>query len=222
MSSVGSTSDTVPFHDARWSGVRSGTLATVDHTWSGCVRSRAYPLNVQDGAYATRIPAKMDAACSPPLTPLTTDRSQIHNAIDAMSTDGDTYIPEGLMWGWRLLSPSDPFTESQSSGGGSGQVRRFLVLMSDGVNTVSPTASGHDGSDAVLANQYTAEACTSIKASGILLFTVAFEVSDNAIKDILRACATNGGFFYDAVNSSQLTASFEAIGRQMVALRLKQ
>ena len=201
--------------------VHACTTRAVSHTWSGCVSSRAYPLNVQDGSYSTRIPGLMDTSCSQELTPLTTSRSAIRDAIDAMATDGKTYIPEGLMWGARLLSPSEPFTESQSSGGG-GQVRRFLVLMTDGINTVSPSGPGHDGNDTALANQYTAEACSNVKGSGILIFTVAFEVTDNAIKDILRNCATNGGFFYDAVNSSQLTAAFEAIGRQMIALRLKQ
>ena len=38
---------------------------------------------------------------------------------------------------------------------------------------------------------------------------------------VSRTCASSGGFFFDAVNSAQLMAAFDAIGRQLVALRLK-
>ena len=101
------------------------------------------------------------------------------------------------------------------------KVRRFMVLMTDGVNSVSPTASGHDGSDTSQADTYTQEACTNIKADNITIFTVAFEVPDNAIKDVLRNCASNGGFFYDAASSAELLAAFDAIGQQLVNLRIR-
>lgn len=191
---------------------------TTSYSWSGCVASRPYPLNLQDGSYGTRIPARMGESCGAPLTPLTQDRDTVRSAIDAMFTGGETYIPGGLMWGWRLLTPGAPFTESQA--GTTPQLKRYLVLMTDGMNTASPTPSGHDGTDTVLANQYTREACQATKAAGITIFTVAFDVTDNAIKDILSGCASNPGYFFDAANSSQLTASFEAIAKSVSALRL--
>ena len=196
------------------------TTNVVQHRWNGCVFSRAAPLNVTDGSYGTRIPGKMDESCSKPMTPLTSDRQTIRDAIDAMTPDGDTYIPEGVMWGWRLLSPQAPFDESRSGAGRN--VSRYMVLMTDGVNSVSPTATGHDGSDTAGANATTLQACANAKADNITIFAVAFQVTDNAIKDVLTTCATSGGYFYDAADSSQLLASFDAIGQQLINLRLKR
>lgn len=192
----------------------------VQHTWNGCVYSRSSPLNVTDGTYTSRIPGKMDEWCSQPLTPLTSDRQTIRDAINAMTPAGDTFIPEGVMWGWRLLSPQAPFEESHF--GGNQRISRFLVLMTDGVNSVSPTPDGHDGNDTVAANQITLDACSNAKADGITILTVAFQVTDATIKSVLQTCASNGGFFYDAADSSQLIASFDAIGQQLVNLRLKK
>ena len=195
------------------------TTNVVQHRWNGCVFARPTPLDVQDGSYGTRIPGKMDETCSTPVTPLTTDRQAIRDAITAMTPDGDTYIPEGVMWGWRLLSPQAPFDQSLS---GNGNVSRYMVLMTDGVNSVSPTATGHDGSDLTAANANLLQACTNAKADGITIFAVAFEVTDNAIKGILSSCATSGALFYDATDTNQLTAAFNAIGQQLVNLRIKQ
>ena len=194
------------------------TSTVVNHTWNGCVRARVSPLDVTDGSYSTRVPGQMDETCSQPITPLTTDQSSVRNDIDRMAPIGDTYIPEGLMWGWRALSPLAPFGESRS--GGNANVSRYLVLMTDGVNSVSPTPTGHDGTDTATANANTQQACSAIKGDNITIFTVAFEVNDNAIKDILRACASSGGFFYDAADSSQLITAFDAIGQQLVNLKI--
>ena len=190
-------------------------------TWQGCVSSRSYPLNVQDANYATRIPGLLDVGCANPITPLTTDRTAARDAINALAASGNTYIPEGLMWGWRVLSSQEPMTGSLSGGAGAATVSRYLVLMTDGANTLSPSGNTHDGGDVALANQYTAEACSNVKADGITVFTVAFEVTDNAIKDVLRTCASNDGFFFDAIDAARLQASFDAIGRLLVNLRVK-
>lgn len=191
---------------------------TNSYTWSGCVRSRTYPLNLRDGSYSTRIPGVLNASCPSAITPLTSNHSSVRAAIDAMTASDETYIPEGLMWAWRALSPTAPFEESKA--GAVGRLARYVVLMTDGANTASPQADNHNGTDAALANQYTAEACDAIKADGIKIFTIAFEVSNSAIKDILRTCATNPGSFFDATDAAALRASFDSIGTQISSLRL--
>ena len=94
--------------------------------------------------------------------------------------------------------------------------------MTDGVNSVSPSADGHDGTDTAAANAITQQACSNAKADGITVFTVAFEVTDNTVKDVLRTCATSGGFFFDATDTSLLMSAFDAIGQQLVNLRIKR
>lgn len=194
---------------------------TDNHTWNGCVGSRNYPLNVRDRDYGTRVPGLPDVACpSTAVMPLTNDHSAVLSAIDAMTAAGDTYIPAGLTWAWRVLSPTAPFAESNSNG--NSQIKRYLVLMTDGANTRSPTYPAHDGSDGALSNQMTSEVCTNIKADNIAIYTIAFQVTDPAIKNILQACASSAAQFYDAEDGEKLLSAFGDIGVQISALRLQQ
>jgi hypothetical protein len=48
---------------------------------------------------------------------------------------GGTNQAEGLAWGWRVLSPSAPFTEGRPYNDPSDPVRKVIVLMTDGENT---------------------------------------------------------------------------------------
>lgn len=198
------------------------TSYTNTYTWSGCVGSRAYPLNLRDDTYATRIPGLLNTACPSKIQPLTSSRATLHNSIDAMVATGETYVPSGLMWGWRTLSTLEPYTESEGDrvDANGNKISKVLILMTDGENTKSPTYPAHDGADAVLANQLTAESCSSIKAQRIQIFTIAFDVTSNPIKDLLRSCASTTGNFYDAADSGQLDAAMQAIGSHLGGLRL--
>ncbi len=70
---------------------------------------------------------------SKPLTPLTTSQADAKAAVDAMWANGNTNIQEGLAWGWRTLSPGEPFT--------GGRVptdltnRKYMIVLTDGNNT---------------------------------------------------------------------------------------
>jgi len=86
--------------------------------------------------------------CPTPIVPLTTDESLLQANIAAMRhwSGGGTNQAEGLAWGWRVLSPTAPFTEGRPYGD---DVRKVIVLMSDGENT-------NVGFDPVMASDYSA------------------------------------------------------------------
>jgi hypothetical protein len=78
-----------------------------------------------------------------PLQRLTSTKSSVLNNISLMTADGNTNILEGLMWGWRTISPNAPFSDgrtynwdSQTAIGPGSQInnRKFIVLMTDGDN----------------------------------------------------------------------------------------
>lgn len=204
------------------------TPVTNTQTWNGCAGARSTPLNVRDEEYTTRIPGIRNVACPSPLLPLSKSRSTIKDSISAMVANGETFIPTGLTWGWRTLSNRAPFTESADDPTtSSGKVRKYLVLMTDGYNTKSPRypEGDHEGGDTLFANQLTKEACDNIKAdtaSKIEIYTIAFEVADEPIKDILRYCATPGGAFFDAVDYSKLIAAFNEIGTNVSVARISR
>lgn len=89
--------------------------------------------------------------CPTPIVPLTSNQSTIQTNIAAMRhwSGGGTNQAEGLAWGWRVLSPTAPFTEGEAFNADRDNVRKVIVLMSDGENT-------NVGSDVVLASDYSA------------------------------------------------------------------
>jgi Flp pilus assembly protein TadG len=191
---------------------------TTQYTWSGCVGSRDHPLNVRDENYLIKpVPGVHNVNCSSPMLPLSASRSTILNTINGLTATGNTYIPAGVMWGWAALSPSDPFNEQVDP---KRDTKRYLVLMTDGQNTISPTYPYHDGGSTSTANALTAEVCNNVKAAGIQVFSIAFQVSSTSLKSLLMNCASSNERFFDAAGSTQLSEAFDAIGRQMTNLRL--
>jgi Flp pilus assembly protein TadG len=86
--------------------------------------------------------------CPTPIVPLTSNESVVQSNISDMRhwSGGGTNQSEGLAWGWRVLSPTAPFTEGAAYGP---NVRKVIVLMSDGENT-------NVGSDPVMSSDYSA------------------------------------------------------------------
>ncbi|PWK75516.1 TadE/TadG family type IV pilus assembly protein [Aminobacter sp. AP02] len=79
-----------------------------------------------------------------PLTDVTTaaGRELVENAINAMQPGGNTNVPEGTAWGWRVVSSGAPFTEGRPDGQRGND--KVIIVLTDGANTYSP-ASGNDG-----------------------------------------------------------------------------
>ena len=110
-----------------------------------------------------------------------------------------------------------------------------MILMTDGVNTMSSqiyTAYGFlsagnlgttNASTAVTKlNNKLATVCNSMKAQGILIYTVLFEESDNTVKNLLKNCASQPDFFFNSPDEETLKQAFRAIGDSLSALRVSR
>lgn len=82
-----------------------------------------------------------------PITPLvdvttTVGLNKINDAIDNMSPNGGTNVPEGLAWGWRVVSGAAPFSEGRpDTENGNDKV---VIVLTDGENTYyTPGSLGH-------------------------------------------------------------------------------
>jgi hypothetical protein len=118
-----------------------------------------------------------------PVTFLTNDSKQLSNAIGAMQPAGNTIIPLGLLWGWRMLSSSwagtwiqrstitTPLPIPESSMG----LQRVLILMTDGQNDVSSSSipgqevTYFNGLSGVGTNNLHAPSVSSTLASGSIV-----------------------------------------------------
>ncbi len=70
------------------------------------------------------------------ILPLTATPASVHTAIDAMTAYGATNIHEGAAWGFRALSPTEPFTQGTPY---AQATSKTLIVMTDGENTAYPT-----------------------------------------------------------------------------------
>ncbi|MBX9759605.1 MAG: VWA domain-containing protein [Beijerinckiaceae bacterium] len=193
-------------------------MQTTNVTWSGCVGSRFYPLNVRDQDYTLNpVPGVMNVSCPPPLTPLSSSRPSVLKSIDELSPSGETYIPAGLMWGWAALSPLAPYSEPTNP---TAKTKQYIVLMTDGENTRSPNYPYHQDAGSATSDTLTSELCANIKAAGLGIFTIAFDVNAITTKNLLRACASSPDNYFDATSTAQLAAAFDSIAKQMTVLRL--
>jgi hypothetical protein len=73
-------------------------------------------------------------------------------------------------------------------------------------------AEGPDGNVSVAAaNQTTAELCSNIKAEGIQLYTIAYDVDDPAIYGLLSGCASSPSSYHEVHDASGIDEVFQEI-----------
>jgi len=172
-------------------------------------------------------------SCRGPIVELTIDQERMRDAIDAMEPGGWTHIPQGLAWGWRVLSPSEPFTEGVAYDDTSTQ--KALVLLSDGKNTFPETYTSYgyraDGrlgpnwnAGVRALNEKVTTLCEAIKAKGIRLYMILLEENDPETKQIFEDCASRDRegkvLYYEVPTAAQLDAAFQDIGKDLTTLRI--
>ncbi|MEM6537743.1 MAG: pilus assembly protein TadG-related protein [Pseudomonadota bacterium] len=195
---------------------------TTTQKWRGCVGSRDSVFDEIDGDYATRkIPGLLNRRCSEELLPLTSTLSEVTGKIDSMSAKHETYIPAGLAWGRRVLSSQAPFTEGVTyAKARADRSLKVLIIMTDGENTKSANYPRHEASSKAIANTKTRSLCESIKDDGIVIYSIAFEVTDLSTKSILQDCASSSKNYFDATDATKLIAVFDEIGNSLQDLAL--
>ncbi|WP_069440551.1 pilus assembly protein [Methyloceanibacter superfactus] len=173
------------------------------------------------------------------VTPLTDKLGPVVSAIEELQPSGNTVIPAGLLWGWRILSPTAPFTEGKAYD--ENERVKAIVLLTDGENSVSGggngknksvynafgyARNGHLGSkngsnaEATLDSK-TTTVCSRIKAKGILIYTIGFQVN-SATQTLLKNCATKDDMFFNSPSNDQLASIFKDIAQGLGELRIAQ
>lgn len=103
---------------------------------------RKYYTNIQPyGATAPADTGPHYSCSTQPITPLTdvskdTGLAAVKSSITAMVADGGTNVPEGLAWGWRVLSSTPPFTVGRPDTEKGND--KIVIILTDGANTYYP------------------------------------------------------------------------------------
>ncbi|MCB1531004.1 MAG: hypothetical protein H6853_04390 [Rhodospirillales bacterium] len=161
-----------------------------------------------------------------PIVPLSSDQDLLVDSINNMTADGFTLGNYGMVWGWRVISPEEPFTEGAEYD--DNEWDKAILMMTDGVNTMNHayTAYGKTNQHSISPddlNDRFAEVCDAIKEEGIIIYTVTFYSGvDEETKDFYRACATDITKYHDAPSQEDLIEVFEQISRELSNLHIKQ
>lgn len=210
----------VGYRNANWirfddAGLRPGE-GTTQAAWAGCLTDRDQPHDVTDAAPVSEATRYRAARCGTgslaAMRPLTDDFAALRTTIASMQPSGYTNITMGLQMGLAVATPAAPFQDAYT---GPDEVLRYMVLLTDGDNTMSRYVAPNGNSAAIDAR--TRLACQSVKDAGVTLFTVRV-IAGNA--NLLRDCASNPGMYYGVDDAAGISAAFRSITRQISRLRL--
>jgi Flp pilus assembly protein TadG len=143
------------------------------------------------------------------LTDVRTNTATLVNALKTMQPSGNTNLTPGISWGLATITNGVPFTEAQAP---SATVKKFMILMTDGENTENRYSTNSGTID-----PRAKKACANVKALGITLYTIRVIDGDKAL---LESCATSVSYYKEVANASELTPVFEAIAKEIGAVRL--
>jgi len=182
-----------------------------------------------------------------PMLPLSTSTSTILSTVSAMSAGNYTAGHIGIAWGWYTLSPnfgifsgaSVPVSYSMlTTTVAANKTKKVMVLMTDGEYN-SSYAHGVFSSQNTFYGTYSSDSinlppdngdpyvqsnamCTAIKASGVEVYTIAFQLDQTKPQRValLANCATDAAHALVATDQSQLNAVFQSLAQSLATLRL--
>jgi len=172
-------------------------------------------------------------ACRGPIVELTNVKKRMRDAINAMQPGGYTHIPQGLAWGWRVLSPEEPFAQGAEYDDETTQ--KVLVLLSDGKNTFPQTYTSYgyraggrlatnERNGVRRLNEKVTAICEQVKDAGIRLYMILLEENDNETRQIFEDCASKNGndepLYYEVPNAADLDEAFADIGKDLTSIRI--
>lgn len=177
---------------------------------------------------------------SPPIVPLTSNRTDLHDAIEGLPATGNTAGSLGILWTWYMLSPEFGYVwggEGAPAPYGTRDLLKTAIIMTDGeFNTIhsrgvvsrdSPSRSSTsainenspNGNPYAQSRRY----CDEMKNNGIVVYTVGFGLrAGSSAANIMSYCASGPDKAYLATDSAALISAFANIARSISALRLTQ
>lgn len=151
-------------------------------------------------------------------------KDSVKTAIDRYVASGATAGHIGSAWGWYLISPE--WASVLPSGSApepyEKQVDKSVIIMTDGEFNTSYLTGGATPSTTQIDESYAQfdSLCDGMKAKGIIVFTVGFDLASTRALSELKACASAPEKFFDAKTGAELKRAFSDIARQLNTLRV--
>ncbi|WP_236547449.1 TadE/TadG family type IV pilus assembly protein [Brevundimonas sp. G8] len=182
------------------------------------------------------------------IVPLTNVKKTITGEINKLAASGSTAGHIGLAWAWYMVSPNFGVWSGTAAPAQHDTTKtlKAIVLMTDGeFNTpyfggviAADAGTGSGGVDTHI-NQPAAngssfyqsfELCKKIRDSGVIIYTVGFDIPDAAnlvgeidsAGELMQRCASGSARAFQAGNSTDLSKAFRDIGRDITRLRISR
>jgi Flp pilus assembly protein TadG len=181
------------------------------------------------------------------MAPLSSNKSDLHDSVNALTSCCSTGGHIGVAWGWYTLSPNwnSVFTGSSKPAAYTApNTIKALILMTDGeynsvyckgviakigTNSTATTGSGDpldhinclgtNGKDAYAQAQ---ALCTAMKTppNNVVIYTVGLNLANANAQTLVANCATDAKHVYLPANGAQLQIAFQQIAANLNRLRL--
>jgi hypothetical protein len=214
---------------------RTGADAFTDAAPSTTLFGRVYPAAPPAGSSTS-------PCLLPAIEPMTDQKPTLKAKIDALVAGGSTGGHIGIGWGWYLVSPNFSYlfpAVSQPGAYGTEHLFKVVILMTDGeynssycTGVISQDSTAGSGADADHINCNAPNGhsyvqsnalCNAIKAAGIIVYTVGFNVNSSAnAQNLVANCATSSGHAYYPNTGAELRTTFHKISQEISELRLAQ
>lgn len=193
-----------------------------------CIDDRNYPYNLSPNTPVTSTTNNASkfftTSCSYfsskglNVRPLSLNHSGTVNQINTMTPYGNTHIALGMETAWHLLTPNAPYAATVNAE----ETLKAVVLLTDGRQT-SPGNGPNNILSVAQAEANLEEQCRLMKAAGIRVVTVSFDLPDAQTQDRLKACASDNlekkvaageptpKYYFNANTNEELASAFGII-----------
>jgi hypothetical protein len=173
---------------------------------------------------------------------MTNQKAAILAGINSMKTNGNTHVNVGAVWGWRMLSPKWRGLWGGTMNAndlpldyGTENMTKVAIILTDGQNTMSNstrtsywylsdnklgTTNSSQAVDEL--DERTLAVCNAMKAKGIIVYTLLYDLNDNSIASLYSNCASKPDYFFNSPTSDTLHSAFQTIGDSLSNLRISK
>jgi Flp pilus assembly protein TadG len=209
-----------------------GSASNNINNWNGCVMDRGTntpPGNTQGPDVVVTaplltsntywFPADQSSYCPQPIAPLSYNWASLKATINAMTPNGGTDQPVGLVWAWQTLQQTSPMNAPALDPNYT--YTQAIIILSDGLNTMDRWyGNGSSWSSAVDTRQ--GLLCTNIKNAGVTIYTIQVNTGGDPTSSILQSCASSPSNFFMLTSASQVISTFNSIGASLSKLRVSK
>ena len=159
-----------------------------------------------------------------------------------MVANGNTHVNLGALWGWRMLSPrwrslwgGTMNANNLPLDYGTENMTKVAIMLTDGQNTMDNTTRTSywylsnnklgttNATKAVQElDKRTLAICNAMKAKGIVVYTLLYDLNNASIANLYSNCATKPDYFFNSPNSETLRSAFHTIGDSLSNLRISK